>query len=135
VTRAGGGFQLPGQIGATKGFSSKAYRTPPISDVRRVFACSVTGALCEGARAEDDGGRAARRARAPSAGGLISRERATQLAFDFSRRVRDRCVTWPSRVGPQLVARFEIDATALTVDLDEYMRELLTELAEERCTF
>jgi hypothetical protein len=54
VTRAGGGFQLPGQIGATKGLSSKAYRTPPIPDVHRVFACSVTtAAAAENARELD----------------------------------------------------------------------------------
>jgi len=76
--------------------------------------------------------RAAARARR---GALISRDRAVMKAFSFSRRLRDRWLAWPARVGPQLAAQFELDASAVTVVLEGYVREHLTELASERCEF
>lgn len=68
-------------------------------------------------------------------GALISRDRATLKAFAFARMLRDRWLAWPARVGPQLAATFEIDAGAMTIVLEGYVREHLTELSSERVEF
>jgi hypothetical protein len=68
-------------------------------------------------------------------GALISRDRATLKAFAFARMLRDRWLAWPARVGPPLAAQFDLDARALTVVLEELVREHLAELASERCEF
>jgi hypothetical protein len=68
-------------------------------------------------------------------GALISRDRAVLKAFAFARMLRDRWLAWPSRVGPQLAATFELDAGMVTVVLEGYVREHLTELADERVDF
>lgn len=68
-------------------------------------------------------------------GALISRDRATMKAFAFARTLRDACLTWPAKLGPQLAAAFELDAGAVTVYLDEHVRYLLSELASERVDF
>ena len=68
-------------------------------------------------------------------GALISRDLAVNKAFSFARTIRDACLTWPTRVGPALAATFDLDAAAVTVALDEHMRQLLEELASERCEF
>jgi hypothetical protein len=68
-------------------------------------------------------------------GALISRDRATLKAFAFGRMLRDRWLAWPARVGPQLAATFEVDAGAVTVVLEGYVREHLKELASERVEF
>jgi hypothetical protein len=65
-------------------------------------------------------------------GTLISRERAVAQAFGFARTLRDRCLAWPARVGPLLAAEFDLDAPAVTVVLEGYVREHLEELASER---
>jgi hypothetical protein len=64
-------------------------------------------------------------------GALISRDRATLKAFAFARMLRDRWLAWPSRVGALLAATFDLDAGAVTVVLEGYVREHLTELASE----
>jgi len=66
---------------------------------------------------------------------LISRERATARAFTFARTLRDACLTWPARVGPQLAATFDLDAAQVTVVLEDHVRQLLGELAAERVEF
>jgi hypothetical protein len=68
-------------------------------------------------------------------GALISRDRALLKTFAFARTVRDHCQTWAGRIGPQLAAAFEIDATAVTVVLEDHVRQLLSELASERVDF
>lgn len=68
-------------------------------------------------------------------GALISRDRAVLKAFAFARTIRDAIQTWPARVGPQLAAAFELDAVAVTVYLDDHVRQLLSELASERVEF
>ena len=68
-------------------------------------------------------------------GALISRERAQHQAFVFGRTLRDACLTWPARVGPQLAAQFDLDAGQMTVALEDHVRQLLDELAAERCEF
>src|SRR5262249_15973802 len=68
-------------------------------------------------------------------GTLVSRARAVQKAFGFARMLRDRWQAWPARVGPLLAAQFELDAGAVTVVLEGYVREHLEELASERCEF
>ena len=68
-------------------------------------------------------------------GALISRDLALNKAFTFARLLRDACQAWPSRVGPALAAQFELDPAAVTVALDDHMRQLLEELASERCAF
>lgn len=68
-------------------------------------------------------------------GALISRDRAVLKAFGFARTIRDAIQTWPARVGPQLAAAFDLDATAVTIYLDEHVRQLLSELASERVEF
>jgi hypothetical protein len=68
-------------------------------------------------------------------GALISRDRATLKAFAFARTIRDACMTWPARLGPQLAAAFDLDAAAVTVYLEDHVRQLLIELASERVDF
>jgi hypothetical protein len=68
-------------------------------------------------------------------GALIARAKATTKAFSFARMLRDRWLAWPARVGPLLAARFELDAGAVTVLLEGYVREHLEELASENCEF
>jgi hypothetical protein len=68
-------------------------------------------------------------------GALIDRDRATFKCFAFARMLRDAWMNWPARVGPQLAARFEVDAGAMTVVLEAYVREHLTELASESVEF
>lgn len=68
-------------------------------------------------------------------GALISRDRAVHKAFSFARTLRDACLTWPARLGPQLAAQFDLDATQVTLYLEEHVREFLVELASERCNF
>jgi hypothetical protein len=68
-------------------------------------------------------------------GALISRERAVLRAFAFARLLRDAWLTWPTRVGPQLAAAFDVDATAMTVALEGHVREQLAVLARERPEF
>jgi len=52
--------------------------------------------------------------------------------FAFSRLLRDSWQAWPARVGPQLAADFDLDATAVTVALEGYVREQLEQLSRER---
>jgi len=68
-------------------------------------------------------------------GALISRDRAVLKAFAFARTLRDAVLTWPARVGPQLAAAFELDAAAVTVQLEDHVRQLLIELAAQKCDF
>jgi hypothetical protein len=68
-------------------------------------------------------------------GALISKDRAVLKAFSFARILRDRWLAWPARVGPLLAAQFELDAGAVTIVLEGYVREHLEELASERCEF
>jgi hypothetical protein len=59
----------------------------------------------------------------------------TLKAFAFARTLRDACLAWPTRIGPQLAAAFDLDAADVTVYLDDQMRQLLRELASERVEF
>jgi hypothetical protein len=68
-------------------------------------------------------------------GALISRDRAMLKAFAFARMLRDACLTWPARVGPQLAAAFDLDAVQVTVYLEDHVRQLVAELASERVDF
>jgi hypothetical protein len=68
-------------------------------------------------------------------GALISRDRAVLKAFSFARMLRDRWLAWPARVGPPLAAQFDLDAGAVTVLLEGYVRKHLEELASERIEF
>ena len=68
-------------------------------------------------------------------GELMSRPVAQGIAFAFARTLRDACQAWPTRIGPALAAMFDLDAAAVTVALDELVRQLLDELASERVTF
>jgi hypothetical protein len=68
-------------------------------------------------------------------GELISGPRAVAKAFGFARMLRDRWLAWPAKVGPLLAAQFELDAGAVMVLLEGYVREHLEELASERVEF
>jgi hypothetical protein len=68
-------------------------------------------------------------------GALISRDRAVLKCFAFARLLRDRWLGWPAQVGPLLAAAFDVDATALTVALEQHVREHLATLARERPEF
>jgi hypothetical protein len=68
-------------------------------------------------------------------GALISRDRAVLKAFSFARTLRDACLTWPARIGPQLAAKYDLDAALLTIDLEDHVHQLVSELASERCDF
>ena len=63
------------------------------------------------------------------------RDRAVLKASSFARMQRDRWQAWPARLGPQLAAQFDLDATQVTLYLEEHVREFLVELASERCNF
>src|SRR5262249_9031928 len=67
-------------------------------------------------------------------GALISRDRAVLRAFRFSRMLIDALLAWPARIGPQLAATFERDAVAVTVYLDEQIRQLVAEPARLSAT-
>ena len=49
--------------------------------------------------------------------------------------IRDAWLSWPARVGPLLAAPYDLDAGSITVDLEGYVREQLSDLANERCEF
>lgn len=68
-------------------------------------------------------------------GALISRDLAISKAFTFARTLRDACQTWPARIGPTLAAQFDLDAAAVTVALDDHVRQLLDELTGQRVEF
>jgi hypothetical protein len=68
-------------------------------------------------------------------GSLISRDRAVLRCFAFARLLRDAWLAWPTRVGPEIAAAFEVDATALTIVLEARVREHLEQLARERAEF
>jgi hypothetical protein len=68
-------------------------------------------------------------------GALISRDRAVLKAFAFARVLRDSWLSWPARVGPQIAAAFELDAGTVTVMLEGFVRDHLTELASESVDF
>jgi hypothetical protein len=69
-------------------------------------------------------------------GELVSRSRAQLKAFHFARTLRDSLQAWPTRAGPQLAALFEIDdVAAFTVALEDAVRTLLDDLANERVDF
>jgi hypothetical protein len=64
-------------------------------------------------------------------GALIDKPRALRLAFGWARRNRDAWLNWPSRVGPEMAARLGVDQHLLTVELERYVREHLTQLADQ----
>jgi hypothetical protein len=68
-------------------------------------------------------------------GTLVSRDVATLKAFSFARMLRDAWLAWPARVGPQLAATFDLDATTVTVALEQYVRQQLEDLASDRVDF
>jgi len=72
---------------------------------------------------------------ARAGGGLIAKDRAVAKAFGFARMLRDRWMAWPARVGPLPAAQFELDAGAMTVVLEQMVREHLDELASESVEF
>jgi hypothetical protein len=63
---------------------------------------------------------------------VVNRQTALAKAFAFARLFRDAWQAWPAHVGPLLAAQFELDATAVTVALEEYVREHLEQLSRER---
>ena len=68
-------------------------------------------------------------------GELLDRQQGQDTAFRFARMLRDRWQAWPSRVDPLLAATFDLDAAAVTVALENYVRDHLTELASESVEF
>jgi len=68
-------------------------------------------------------------------GALISRDRAVLKCFAYTRVIRDSWLNWPARVGPLVAAAFDLDAGAVTVMLEGYVRDHLAELASESVDF
>jgi hypothetical protein len=68
-------------------------------------------------------------------GELLDRQKGLDTVFRFARMLRDRWLAWPAKVGPLLAAQFDLDAGAVTVVLEGYVREHLEELASERLEF
>lgn len=68
-------------------------------------------------------------------GALISRDRALLKVFAFARMLRERWLTWPARVGPQLAADLGVEPAVLVIALEDLVRAHLEELASERCEF
>jgi hypothetical protein len=67
-----------------------------------------------------------------------TRESFRATAGGWARRLCEspmRSLTRGRRIGPRLTAQFELDAGAVTVVLEGYVREHLEELASERVEF
>ena len=62
-------------------------------------------------------------------GELINKKRAEALAFEWSRRVRDALVVWPSRRSALLANDLGIDPHTLEIALDREVRTLLTSVS------
>lgn len=65
-------------------------------------------------------------------GRLVDGAQAEAAVFTIARVERDAWVNWPSRVAPLIAADLGIDAVALAVALERYVREHLAERAEPR---
>jgi len=68
-------------------------------------------------------------------GEVVSRALAVRAAHGFARALRTACQSWPIKIGPSLAAAFELDVQAVTLYLEDAVRDLLTELAGERVDF
>jgi hypothetical protein len=56
-------------------------------------------------------------------------------AFGFARTLRDACQTWPHASARSWPRRSTWTAAAVTIYLEDQVRQLLTELASERVEF
>lgn len=68
-------------------------------------------------------------------GEMVDRSEALAHVFWLSRQERDSWQTWPSRVASQMAADLNIDAHALHVALDRYVRKHLEEIGAMAVTF
>src|SRR5262249_24522512 len=70
-------------------------------------------ALAGARRAAGDPGRVKRLQLDRVRGGLVDKHVAIGKAFAYGRLLRDAWLAWPARVGPELAAQFDRDATAM----------------------
>jgi hypothetical protein len=63
---------------------------------------------------------------------VVNRQTALAKAFAFARLFRDAWQAWPAHVGPLIAAQFELDPTAVTVALEDHVRDHLDQLCRER---
>ena len=68
-------------------------------------------------------------------GELVDRARATALVFRLAREERDAWQSWPARVAALMAAELGVDAAAMQLSLERYVREHLEELAEIKPKF
>jgi hypothetical protein len=54
------------------------------------------------------------------------------IPYTIARMLRDRWLAWPARVGPLLAAQFEVDAGAVTVALEAFVRDALGRSADPK---
>jgi hypothetical protein len=65
-------------------------------------------------------------------GALLDRQTTLAKFFSVVRMMRDGWLAWPSRVGPEIAAKFGIDQTQLMIVLEHYVRRQLDEFAGVR---
>lgn len=68
-------------------------------------------------------------------GELIDRARATALVFRLARQERDAWLNWPSRVSATMAADLGVDAQVMHTELEKYVRDHLSELADVKPSF
>lgn len=68
-------------------------------------------------------------------GEMVDRSEALAHVFWLSRQERDSWQTWPSRVASQMAADLNMDAHALHVALERYVRKHLEEIGAMAVTF
>lgn len=65
-------------------------------------------------------------------GELIDRSQAIALVFQLARAERDSWSNWPGRVSAQMAANLNVDAHSLHIELENAVRDHLTELGNIR---
>lgn len=63
-------------------------------------------------------------------GALVDRALAEKLFFDTAREYRDAWQSWPARIAIMMADELKVDARALTIILNTYIRQHLTEMGE-----
>ena len=70
-----------------------------------------------------------------AAGSLMEVSTAETLFFEAARSERDHWMNWPARVGPELAARFDIPASAVTAELLRLIHSELADRGEPEADF
>lgn len=68
-------------------------------------------------------------------GRLVDADAVRKTVFNLSREDRDSWTNWPARIAPIMAAQFGLDQMALTIYLEEAVRQHLTERADPALRF